>query len=631
MFVDPTRGRSQGFALVAAAAGALALGACNDPEQNTDLRPDGDPEVLAVLVMNDAASQLVETATYCAPNDEKRPNVVGLPDFTAPNVCPDDLATGATEVTNAYPDGWYVRIMFDELLNPDIEELTEVKDPSTGEGTDTYTGSIANTHPVKLECESVGGGFVEVPYDGYYSPAGNAVTWPLGPSLVIQPNAPKTVATGKACRITINENVVDKSGNKVPATQRGPFPFKIAEPTILATDPTDSGDEAEPAAVDALALYFDNPYLQFNTEINVSSLCKDTDNPLTDAGAGLCDGGTEAFEITPSLVGAAGGGWGYCNVSGDPCDTAADCTDPADTRCDSAYAYTYSGVPLSTEFGFGFNAPLATDTTYTVGLKAGTKVTDRCGVETTLPAPTAKNLQKITFHTNKFALKTTKPSTGDTVAMVSKPSMTFTNYVDVGSLSSTEYSITPAPAAATLGQSSGGDIIFGGNYAPDTTYTLTINAGAKVSDAYGVETTIAEAKTVMFKTQPKVSMTTTSPAAGAVVQKLVTGQVVGVTLGFNANMDVTTLTAADFTFVNSSGVAVTPSISTGTAGSFANCSATSLSCTLRIRANLPPDTYTFTLKAGAEFKDKLGNAYTQAADKVIKFTVKDPVAPITCL
>ena len=57
MFVDPTRGRSQGFALVAAAAGVLGLGACTDPDQNTNLRPEGPPEVLAVLVMNDAANK----------------------------------------------------------------------------------------------------------------------------------------------------------------------------------------------------------------------------------------------------------------------------------------------------------------------------------------------------------------------------------------------------------------------------------------------------------------------------------------------------------------------------------------------------------------------------------------------
>src|SRR3954462_5735686 len=102
MFVDPTRGRSQGFALVA--AGVLALGACNDPEQNTDLRPEGPPEVLAVLVRNAAAGQVVEQATYCKVGDEKRPARVGLPDFTARDICPADLSKGADELTDAAPD-----------------------------------------------------------------------------------------------------------------------------------------------------------------------------------------------------------------------------------------------------------------------------------------------------------------------------------------------------------------------------------------------------------------------------------------------------------------------------------------------------------------------------------------------
>src|SRR3954463_11165322 len=118
MFVDPIRGRAARYVLATAAlGGAVALGACTDPEQNTDLRPDGPPEVLAVLVMNDPAGMVVEKATYCQPGDEKRPQRVGLPDFTARDICPADLSKGVDELTDAYPDGWYVRIMFDELLD----------------------------------------------------------------------------------------------------------------------------------------------------------------------------------------------------------------------------------------------------------------------------------------------------------------------------------------------------------------------------------------------------------------------------------------------------------------------------------------------------------------------------------
>ena len=313
MFVDPTRGRSLGVGLIA--TGVLAIGACSDPEQNTDLRPEGDPEVLAVLVMNDAAGGVIERATYCKVGDEKRPARVGLPDFTAPDICPADLSKGVEELTNAAPDGWYVRIMFDELLDPSIEELNEIKDPDTGEGTDTFEGSIANTHPVKLECESVGGGFVEVEYDGYYSPAGNAVTWPLGPSLVIKPNDPTEVATGKQCRVTINDNVTDKSGNKVPAAQRGPFPFKIAPIQVVLIDPSDDPEGHSP--VDGQAIYFDNFYVQFNTEVDESSIC--------DEGAGMdeCE-----FTIGPEDTGHCSTGGEYCVVNGPPCRPAADVCAP---------------------------------------------------------------------------------------------------------------------------------------------------------------------------------------------------------------------------------------------------------------------------------------------------------------
>src|SRR5678815_3298694 len=96
--------------VLVATLGALALGACEDPNENTELRPEGPPDVLSVLVLSDATTQLYETATYCRPNDEKRPSLVGLPDFTTQQVCDTDLSKGADMVTNAYPDGWYVRI-----------------------------------------------------------------------------------------------------------------------------------------------------------------------------------------------------------------------------------------------------------------------------------------------------------------------------------------------------------------------------------------------------------------------------------------------------------------------------------------------------------------------------------------
>lgn len=590
MFVDPTRGRSQGFALVAAAAGVLALGACDDPTQNTDLRPEGDPEVLAVLVMNDAASQLVESATYCAPNDAKRPAIVGLPDFTAPNVCPDDLAKGADEVTDAYPDGWYVRIMFDELLNPDIEELTEVLDPDTGEGTDTFTGSIANTRPVKLECESVAGGFVEVPYDGYYSPAGNAVTWPLGPSLVIQPNEPTSIGTGKACRVTINDNVVDKSGNKVPTAQRGPFAFKLAPIQVLAIDPTDDPDAASPVDPALLsALDGSGVTITFNTFVDPASVC--------DEGTAMdeCE-----FEFTPDVGGVFGDGGG--------------------TFLD--------GV----NYIYGMGDVAKPETAYAGAIKAGSKFTDGCGVVTTFGAPSVADNTQIHVTTGKFELGTTSPGAGDTVSALRRPTFNFTNVVDNATfVDPDDYTITPAPESVAMFDN-GSQQFLAGYYRLNTEYTVTLKAGAKISDATGVVYTQAAEKVIKYKTQPAFTLTTT-PAEGATVTKATTASAVGVTLSFNQAMDVTSLTSADYTFVDSTGAAVAGAAVSAAAGT---CTATGTACQLRVRAVLAPGAYKFTLKAGAMIDDRLvaKSTYTQAADKVINFKVKeaDPSPPpVTCL
>jgi len=597
--------------------------------------------------MTDASSQLAETATYCRPNDPKRPSLVGLPDATTSQICPADGGP-VDELTNAYPDGWYVRIMFDELLDPSVETLTEILDDK-GMGTDTYTGSIADTHPVTLQCQSATGtGMVNVDYDGYYSPAGNAVTWPLGPSLVIKPNDPTLIATGRECQLTINGTVTDKDGNPVPADEVGPYKFKTAEITPIATDPTDSLDTTMPAEVDALGPFFDNFYLQFNTDVQVSSFCTDADFGGTfansfldaDAGSALCDEGTEKFQITPAVSAAdAGGGWGYCNVTGDACDTAADCTDAADTHCDSSYVYTYSGLSADDEIGIGYTTPLKTETTYTFSLKPGTKLKDRCGAETTIPTPSSDNMFAITFKTNKFDLNKITIATGETANPVKKPALQFSNVVDPTSLDSTEYSLTPTPAAFAIGQVTGGDIVFGGNYAPDTSYTLTIHAGATVKDAYGATYTNAAEQTVTWKTAAK-PLLTTSTADNTTVTKIANQQLVGVSLNFNSNMDVTTLDPSEFTFVNKAGASVTTmpgwttplgGVVVGSGGASANCSTKSNACQFRIRADLAPDDYTFTLKAGATISDKLGNVYTQASDLVIHITVEAPAAPVQCL
>lgn len=604
MFVNRTHG------VVAATLGVLGLGlgACSDPAQNTDLRPEGPPDVLAVLVLTDAASQLVETATYCKTNDDKRPSQVGLPDFTTQQVCPVDLGEGASEVKNAYPDGWYVRIMFDELLDPSVEELVEVLDDN-GEGTDTYTGTIANTHPVTLKCESVNGGMVEVDYDGYYSPSGNRVTWPVGPSLVIKPNDPKLIATNTPCEVTISDKVKDKSGEPVPADQRGPYKFQVAPIQVVVIDPADGSE------IDASQVWGDNIYVQFNTTVDEASFC--------DEGSGMneCE-----FTFSPDI--------GTCSTAGTPCEVeknGADC--PSGETCDSGGFYASSLVPFGftdAEFGFGPNNPVQVEKKYQFSFKQGGKLKDRCGQETTLGAPSVSDQTLIHYKTNPFQFNRTSIASGETASAMKKLSVFFSNVLDFSTLDTSEYSLTPAPLSPSVGTATYSDFKFNGYFKINTEYTFTLNAGAKVSDFWGVEYTNAEALTVKWKTQPAITVAVT-PSDNGTVTKATSASTVGPSLTFNTAIKLADITeGTDFTVTDSNGAQVT-GFSVAPHPN-APCTVDASGCTVRIRKNLPDGNYTFTLKAGATMADQNGDTYTQAADKVVHFkVVTAPATPIECL
>lgn len=252
-------GRTQGQ--LAATACVLIFGACSDPEERSDLRPSGAPEVLTVLVSNDADG-VNELATFCKVGDNKRPGLVpaALTAGAEAQVCPDDLTMGAAEVDDAVPLAWYVRVQFDELLNPDIEELIPIPD------SDLMEGSLAKTQPVVLSC-----GGVNVPYDGYYNPSGNNITFPLGPSLYIAPTAAAitTIPTGSDCTLMLKADVIiDKDGEHVPAAQVGPYAFKIADMDLLAADPAPPKDPAKLTPVPP-----ENPLLlTFNAQVDPLSL-----------------------------------------------------------------------------------------------------------------------------------------------------------------------------------------------------------------------------------------------------------------------------------------------------------------------------------------------------------------------
>ncbi len=298
-----------------------SLIACDDPIATTDLRTEGAPEVLSVLVLNDSTDLFFETATFCKPNDDKRPGFVGTP-LGGVTVCDDvDLGAGAEKVTDAVPTdlaqggsgtgGWYVRIMFDELLNPDIEDLLPILDPETMLETGQFTGSLLSTQPVIVTC-----GGADVAYDGYYSPSGNSVTWPVGPSLFISPIDRQSIATSSDCTVEIKDVVVDKGGVAVPADQRGAgaeYGFSISGLELAETSP-------KPAAADAMppVIVPEAPVsLQFNAFIDPATIsanevviiehtmadCSDAGTAVADV-AKVIEGGNGVVEISLNTAGA---------------------------------------------------------------------------------------------------------------------------------------------------------------------------------------------------------------------------------------------------------------------------------------------------------------------------------------
>jgi hypothetical protein len=298
MFVQPSRLVTQGACTL---LGMLAIGACDAPVNSTDLRPEGDPEVLTVMVFNDAVDGVLEGATFCRVGDNKRPGFVGISSVgLSEQVCDDDINVPATTVTDAVPTGWYVRVMFDELLDPNVEELTEIVDPDTNQPTGTFEGHIKNTKPVTLKCAGA-----DVPYDGYYSPSGNAVTWPVGPSLFIQPQDLSTIATSAECTLSINDIVTDKDGNKVPTAQAADpnYKWNVAALELIGTDPAPAeGTDPPPEVAVGGAVV-----LAFNAFVDAASVAaaeivlkEGTD--CTTAAAGTAKAATAAADAADPTV-----------------------------------------------------------------------------------------------------------------------------------------------------------------------------------------------------------------------------------------------------------------------------------------------------------------------------------------
>lgn len=565
MFVNRTRG------VVWATAGVLSLvAACSDPEQTTDLRPDGPPEVLSVLVMNDAVGGLYEGATFCKPGDKKRPAQVGTPDGNLLQVCPADQAMGVDELADANPQNWYVRIMFDELLDPSIEELNPILD-ADGNDTGTLSGTIANTKPVTLQCESVNGGLVDIPYDGYYSPSGNNVTWPLGPSLVIKANHPELVSTQSECQVTIKDNVLDKDGNPVPTDQRGPFKFKIAPVALIAGDTA----PADGDAVDAIAAGVD---VTFNTPIDPATLdfafAPDPGNDYV-----FPESDTEFF------LGAD------FEVNGDYTFTIPEGTKIKD-QCGKETTFGAPDVDATTQVEFTTN-----DLAFT-------------GISPFDGQMNVKPKDKIQLKFNQYMDPTTLATTEWSLTPAA-PGATasyngaLTLIVDAELKPATSYTFT-LKNGATIDDCPGGEFAFGG-------------CGPK--SAMGGTFTNADGDQTVTFTTAALALSGTTPADNDSAT-LDSGKLV-IDLTFNFDVDPTTLAAAEYAF---SGTGIT---FTADYGSSANV------LELTSVQDVTPGTYTFTLKMGATIDDleATPSTYTQAADEVIHFTVEaaPPASPApTC-
>lgn len=275
------RYRTQG--LLAAGLGFVA--ACSDAEVKTDLRPDGPPDVLALLSQSQV--DLLEDAVYCRyvgdTLDPKAPAFVGNPLSGGSLVCPPTKAEFDAAAPGASNFGFGLRIMFDELLNADRVETLDCDLDDDGVTDDPLIceGSLASTQPITITCTPTGNSAVTLDYTGYYVPNGNRVTFPVGPSIYALPDLSATAfPTGTPCNVTIKDSVVDKDNIAVDTAQRS-IDFKLADLALVGTDPVDGNGSIVPPTGAAAFL--------FNAPLDDSSLDVATEVELTTAAGAAVD------------------------------------------------------------------------------------------------------------------------------------------------------------------------------------------------------------------------------------------------------------------------------------------------------------------------------------------------------
>jgi len=221
---------------------AVAIAACGRPDFNTDLTPEGPPEVRTVAVSAEGLRTLInfvdtnEFPIYCASGVPEAKSFVHYCPEDGDDPGPGDIGP----ITDTMPIGFYVRVAFDELLDPSIETLNEL------DGV-TY-GSIVDG-AVTVTC-----GGTAMATEGFYDPTGSHLTFPAGPAIFVA--VTDTVATGSDCQVTIGDVVKDKSGESVPAGQRGPYDFSIA--LLAAAGTTPEADSTEVPVDTAMIVQFNN-------------------------------------------------------------------------------------------------------------------------------------------------------------------------------------------------------------------------------------------------------------------------------------------------------------------------------------------------------------------------------------
>ena len=583
------------------AAFALACSACTAPVEYSDLRPDGPPEVLTISVnaldsrpTSGGNGATVEQATFCktsGPNDgaagagdPQRPDQVNTIDLVPLIICPEDLTKGIDPRNDAMPEAWYARIEFDELLDPSIEDLVPNVDAS-GAPDGTYTGTLANTQPVTLKCDSAtGAGQVEVPYDGYYSPSGDKISYPLGPSLVIVPADPTVVATSSGCSITLKENIKDKDGNQVPADQRGPYTFKVGAITVTVIDPPDS---TPPGKQDPIAAGVD---ITFNTAVTKASI----------NAADMTTGDSTVWKFTPAL------------------------TNP----------YAFQEAPE--EYFFGADFPVSGGP-YTFTFLQGAKLIDQCGKSQTLGAPSVDAQTQTSLTTNALKLSGITGATEPGAKIL----LAFNQYMDFATLDpATEFTISPAVTNVDVEPTADlSKTMVYGDFKLGTMYTFTLKSAATIDDCPGGEfiatgcgvpksTTYSSPmdQVVTFTTASAIVLKSVSPKDNA--SESVNASIAGIVLTFNQEMDPATFVqGTDFTISPNVPLTVT---NKGTAGSGTY---EQIKLAPAAPGTFPPGTYTFTLLKSGSVADKIvpADTFSPTADQVIHFTVTANAAPHVCL